>query len=497
MVTWDNHSSEVRNTSRVVAWINKEVKLGAIFCLGKCPYLIQPPVSTIPLLTVPKPPDPLAVRVCGDCSYPQGFSHNDGIPVDSYCGEDYRCRLPTIWDFLATVRNIGLKDVMLAKADQSRGYRQIPIDPYDWPLQLYNISPYGYFLDSRGIFGSRPCGSFMQRSNQALGWTIVNTKVDVTCSEPGNTKSTIRSISTYIDDSLIAAHRSIMTSVWKNVLGVHKAANVDLSSTDGHLSEPARTVVALGFLVDCDEGTLSVPQPKLDELLILANSLLLTGQASVHHLKVLVGRLARLIMVVRAGRRFINRVLMLLQGPPKPGHEIVILSEGAKQDISWWTTHGTRLNCRALINLPVAPREAIFVVDARGKTNSGVPSVGGLFYADKEFFSVEVTEEYYNVPVHVVEALALLIEARLWVNWLPTPSLVPVGSDNMAVVSAVQSGRAKDKMLAALARLLWGVFGVHGSICHLRYVPTKAIVWVYVVLEHLRLIISGLGLGAF
>ena len=77
------------------------------------------------------PPDPEAVRVCGDCSFPAGLSLNDGIRVDQYCGEDYRCRLPTIWDFVATLREIGLSDVYVAKSDLSRGYRQIPIDPRD------------------------------------------------------------------------------------------------------------------------------------------------------------------------------------------------------------------------------------------------------------------------------------------------------------------------------------------------------------------------------
>ena len=68
---------------------------------------------------VPKPPDPNAIRVCGDCYFPPGQAHNDGIPVDSYCGDPYKLRIPSIWDYVATLRDIGIENVMLAKADLS------------------------------------------------------------------------------------------------------------------------------------------------------------------------------------------------------------------------------------------------------------------------------------------------------------------------------------------------------------------------------------------
>ena len=476
-VTWPNHSSAVRDLAKVKAWIEKEERLGAMVRLGPSLLRLRPPLSTIPLLTVPKPPDPTAVRVCGDCSYPSGFSHNDGIRSDSYCGEVYKLKLPTIWEFIASLRKIGLDDVMVAKADQSRGYRQIPVDPGDWLLQLFNVKGFGYLMDTRGIFGSRPCGMFMQRSNQAIAWTIVNTSVVVDGVEDLDAEiqssSSMRCITTYIDDSLVAAHRACMSSVWSNVLGVHDAMNVTLSETEGHLSPPGRSVIALGFEVDCDAQTLSIPIQKLDEMLVLVSKMISTRSTTVHEMKVLLGRMARVIMVVRPGRRFINRLLLTIQGIPQPGYVVINLTDDAVADLRWWSCYGRFVNTRSLFSLPVMSREAVFVVDGRGASGSGLPSVGGLCYSRKEFFSCQVPEGFEHSAVHVIEALALVVAVRLWVPKLPSQSVIPVGSDNQSVIASVNQGKPRDRDLAALARLVWGVFAVRGSTCHLRYVPSK------------------------
>ena len=99
---------------------------------------MPPLTSTILLLCVPKPPSLSKIRVCGDMSFPPGLSVNDGIPVDQY-EEAYRCRLPSFWDFIAQIREIGLENAVIAKADFSRGYRQLPIDPSDWLLQMFHL----------------------------------------------------------------------------------------------------------------------------------------------------------------------------------------------------------------------------------------------------------------------------------------------------------------------------------------------------------------------
>ena len=478
--TWPNHSSAVRDMAQVQEYLWAEVRHGALFPLGLAPAALNPRgTATIPLLTVPKPPDPVKVRVCGDMSFPAGASVNDAIPEGSYGGEAYRVKLPTIWDFLALLREVGIDDALVAKADLSRGYRQLPVCPGDWQAQLFFVPGAGYMMDTRAIFGGRPCGLFMQRTNQALAWAAVNTSISVDEDLAGKSSNPARAawrgISPYIDDALVVAHAACADATWRNLLSVYEATNVKLSTTPGHVSPPGRRVRALGFDVDCDTGFMSIPRAKLNEMLQFAAALLAKGSATYLQLKQLLGRVCRCIMVIREGRPFIGRLLTLLHGPQRAQHERVRLPAGALADLQWWVQHGPRLNTKALINPPASTVISAILVDGRGmQAGGGRPSLGGICYTTREFFAMEAPPDFHQAPVHVIEAIALLAAARAWVPAMPAHSEVGVGSDNQPVVNAFLHGRAVDPSLAAMTRLLWGVFATSTCSFRLRYVPTKA-----------------------
>ena len=55
-VTWPNHASCNKHIVQVLEFIETEVSLGALYPLGLAPKYLMPPISTIPLLCVPKPP---------------------------------------------------------------------------------------------------------------------------------------------------------------------------------------------------------------------------------------------------------------------------------------------------------------------------------------------------------------------------------------------------------------------------------------------------------
>ena len=337
-VTWPNHASCYQNLEQVNKYFEDEISFGAVFAIGHSPASLSPPITTIPLLCVPKPPSLTKVRVCGDMSFPPGFSINDGISCESYEGEAYRCRLPSIWDYITQIKHVGIEDAVIAKADFSRGYRQIPVDPKDWLLQMFHLPSKGFLMDTRAIFGGRPCSLMMQRTHQALAWASVNSTVSLDENELSKSvckeKAYQRACSPYIDDSLHVAHRACAESSWHNLLRVFKAVNIQLSSTEGHICPPSRSMRALGFDLDLDKGTVSLPLHKLHEMLQLADSILRAEQVTKHDIKRLLGRISRCIMVIREGRRFIGRLLLLLQGPQLPSNTVVPLPEGAKQDIS-------------------------------------------------------------------------------------------------------------------------------------------------------------------
>ena len=477
--THRNHNSAIRDMAQVKEYLQAEIDHGALFVLGPAPPRLNPwGVSTIPLLTVPKPPHPTKVRVCGDMSFPAGASVNDAIPLDTYGGVPYRVRLPNIWDFLATVVEVGIEDALVAKADLSRGYRQLPVCPGDWTSQLFYVPDTGYLMDTRAIFGGRPCGLFMQRTNQALtrAAALATTPVheELARASVNPDRAAWRAISPYIDDALVVAHRACAAGVWDNLLAVYEAANIKLSTTAGHVSNPSRQVRALGFHVDCDTGFVSIPPGKLNEMLVLVANLIEAGVATPLQVKQLLGRVCRCIMVIKEGRPFISRLIELIEGQPARPLEPRRLHPGQLADLHWWARHGPKLNERALIAPPTGPLTSTILVDGRGRqADGGLPSLGGLCYPIRQFFAMVAPAEFAQSPVHVIEAIALLAAARAWVPTLPEYSVVAIGSDNQPVVNAFHHGRASDPALAAMTRLLWGVFATSTCTAELRYVPTK------------------------
>ena len=72
-------------------------------------------------------------RIILDLSFPLGHSVNSSIPKVIYEGGPYKLHLPTPLDLaeLIAARRPG---AMMYKVDLEFAYRQLPSDPYDWPL---------------------------------------------------------------------------------------------------------------------------------------------------------------------------------------------------------------------------------------------------------------------------------------------------------------------------------------------------------------------------
>ena len=483
---WPNHGSCDRFPAEVNQFITSEVAFGAMYPLGHDPSVLPPGSANIPLLTVPK--DGSKRRICGDASFPAGSSLNDSI-VESLCtGSDDRLRLPSVWDLLAHIPVIGLENVMLAKVDWARGYRQIPIDPADSLRQLFWLPQVGFVIDSKGIFGVKTMAPIQQHLHQAV--LAAAHKLEVDLAPPSappapsppqsgapvvsSEKSAYRCTLPYIDGGLMVLHRDVAASFWRNVLTVFKAFNIKISSTQSHICPPARQITALGFDIDLDQGTISIPQAKITELITWLLYIKGKEEVALSDMKKLLGRIMRVAMIVECGRRFVNRLLDMLRGPLRPGTALVPVSPAVAADLNWWLYTAPKLNSKTVIIPAFLPQTQSFVVDGRGRLLSGEPpAVGGLFYPKKQFFSLSVPSSLAHLPIHVTEAVALLVAVRLWVPSMPSGSRTTVGSDSMPVVDSVNYGRPKEKHLQVTSRLIWHYLAVSQVQLTLEYVPTK------------------------
>ena len=482
---WPNHGSCVRYPAEVNQFITSEVAFGAMYPLGHDPGVLPAGSANIPLLTVPK--DGSKRRICGDASFPAGLSLNDSISESLCTGSDDRLRLPSVWDLLAHIPVIGMENVLLAKIDWARGYRQIPIDPADSLRQLFWLPQVGFIIDSKGIFGVKTMAPIQQHLHQAVLAAAHKLEVDLVPPVPatspplqpagpsaGAAGSSYRCTLPYIDDGLFVLHRAVAASFWRNVLTVFRAFNLKISTTVSHICPPARKITALGFDIDLDLGTISIPPEKITELITWLLFIKGREEVALSDMKKLVGRIMRVAMVVECGRRFVNRLLDALRGPLRPGTALVSVSPSVAADLNWWLYTAPRLNSKSVIIPTLIPQDQSFVVDGRGRLLSGEPpAVGGLFYPKKQFFSLSVPLSLAHSPIHVIEAVALLVAVRLWVPSMPGGTRTTVGSDSMPVVDSVNHGRPREQHLQAASRLIWHYLAVSQVQLTLEYVPTK------------------------
>ena len=79
-----------------------------------------------------------------DLSFPSERSVNDGIFKYVYLGEFYKLSFPSIDSLVEIIWKKG-PSVYLFKRDLSRAYRQLPVDPADYPFLGYSWRNDFYF----------------------------------------------------------------------------------------------------------------------------------------------------------------------------------------------------------------------------------------------------------------------------------------------------------------------------------------------------------------
>ena len=128
--TLQNHASAVQHGEHIDHYIDTE--LGQRALLG--PFKGPPVASTyISPLMMRLKKDSIHRRVIMDLSWLPGESVNDGVDVECYMGVDAHVHLPTVQFMEDKLLELGPGPYMY-KTDLARGYRQLRVDPSDWPL---------------------------------------------------------------------------------------------------------------------------------------------------------------------------------------------------------------------------------------------------------------------------------------------------------------------------------------------------------------------------
>ena len=125
----DHHASALHRPEGVDKYFKTEVSKQAM--VGPLQEIPFKKLHVSPLMARDKLDG--GVRIIVDLSWPLGQSVNSCVPSDVYDSIPFTLKYPTVDDVVAQIRTLG-PDALLFKIDLERAFRNLRIDPFDYPL---------------------------------------------------------------------------------------------------------------------------------------------------------------------------------------------------------------------------------------------------------------------------------------------------------------------------------------------------------------------------
>jgi hypothetical protein len=296
--TFENDSSAKQYSADVEKYVGTETGEGAM--LGPFPEEPFTPWCQVnPLLTRPKK-DSDTRRVIVDLSWPQPPLHsvNAGTPTETYLGVPTKMKLPSTEDLCQRIRLAGPGCYMYS-ADVARAYRQIPLDPTGYCLMCVKTKS-GYFVDLSLPFGMRWAAACCQRVTSLVTHLLAKRGLDILV---------------YIDDFAGVSRSRESAMQHFNTLQA-TLRQLGLQEASHKASPPTQKLVWLGLEFNSVDMTVALPKDKLQATLQLVSEWQGKHSATLHSLRVLMGKLLYVAQVSPPGRLFLNRMLATLRSYP-------------------------------------------------------------------------------------------------------------------------------------------------------------------------------------
>ncbi|XP_077870367.1 uncharacterized protein LOC144363611 [Saccoglossus kowalevskii] len=275
-----------------------------------------------------------------DISFPEGYSVKDGIPGNSYIGDDYKLRYPTVDSMLDRIHTLG-SGCLLYKRDLSRAYRQLCVDPGD-----YHLLGKGNF-DVSPPFGLRTAALMCQRSTNAVSHILRNQGHEVI---------------NYIDD-FDGAESPINATAAFESLG-NPLNELGLQESVAKACAPATSMTFLGSEFDTVNMTIAVPIAKLTQIHEELSNWDNRSPCFHTELQSLIGLLSYVSNCVLLGRLFISCMLSTLRTFTTNHFHTRIGAEFCK-DLLWWKTFLQDYNGVSIMHTqPWSPPDTVVCTDA-------------------------------------------------------------------------------------------------------------------------------------
>lgn len=415
------HSSATQFMPHVRSYVKKECENMAM--LG--PYSFppfEPWFNISPLMSRPKG-DSNKRRIIVDLSYPPGANVNDFVYKNVLFGSPRVDTLPTVPQAVEVIRDYRF-DVVIATLDIERAYRNIPSCPLDLPLLGICVDG-DYYVDAAMPFGSRNSSCYMQLVADYM----------VRALELRGIRSHM-----YLDDMIVYLepgqdyHARLL-----EIIRLYRALGLPVAFSK--LQSPAK--VFLGVKIDIEERSLSIPHAKVAQFLIFVQWLLTQESVDTKTIQSLIGKINHIAQCVHPARLFMGRILQVFR---ESGGKANIPISPMKADLHWFTLFLRRFNGKSMIK-DVQPTKVILADSS--------PTGGGATDMHRYYEYVYPAALAQAHHITNLEAINCLIALRTLLHDGDNHSTVELRCDSESTINALAFGRARNKVLNAVARAVW------------------------------------------
>lgn len=383
-------------------------------------------------------------RVIVDLSFPDSLAVNAGINTAEYLRRDILYTLPTISDLIAKLQ-VERKGAVIWKADLAQAYRQLRADPIDAPLLCIQFQNKIY-IDKCPPFGCRSSSAACQRVANALSFLMAGKQHHCLA---------------YLDD-FAGCCADIQQARQAFNYFKQLALHLGIQLSHHKCTEPATKVEWLGYFIDTEKMTVSIPAEKLKEVVEECGTWFHKKRATKTMVQSLVGRLSHIANCVIPGRKFLARMLGTLRA--FEDKKWTTIDEEFVKDIRWFYHYASSSNGITLYS-PSLPTVVI-------ECDASLEGAGGNTKSNCYSWIYTTAYKQKFPVIHQMEAINTLVAYRTLAhceNKGPIRALIY--TDNMSSSQALMSGRTKDLVLASCAREFWLEAAKNGDTIEIEHRP--------------------------
>jgi hypothetical protein len=226
---------------------------------------------------------------------------------------------------------------------------------------------------------------------------------------------------------------------------------------------PQTCLEYLGFVLDTVRGEVRLLEEKMRRIEILLQQWETKRTCTKRELESLIGQLQHASNVVKPGRSFLRRMIVLAKVANKPWHHIRI-GASFRADLAWWKAFLREWNGITMMRMldDQAPGRML-TSDTSGSWGCGV-------FQGSQWFQLQWNPNLLSKSIAVKEMLPILIAAAIW-GKMWKGKLIICYCDNQSVVAVIKARYSRDDELMHLLRSLFFFEACFGFQVQARHVP--------------------------